>query len=103
MIEEWEEAERREAESNTPLARAAAEHAKWAARYRVLGECAVMVEAQKRRFSRNEASQTAKPGYEAAFEQEEANLEVLREMMRECRAESDRALRAIGEARFGGT
>lgn len=54
-------------------------------RYRVLGECLVLMEAQKRMMSRNECSEVAKPGFEAAFEEMEQRLCVLREMLRELR------------------
>lgn len=54
-------------------------------KYRVLRECLVLMEAQKRMFSRNEACQIAKEGYEKAFEEIEQNICVLRGMLREIR------------------
>lgn len=54
-------------------------------RYRVLSECLVMMEAQLRMMSKNQACQVAKDGYERAFEETNNNLCVLRAMLREVR------------------
>lgn len=67
-------------------------------RHKVLGECLTMTEAMKRRFSRNEAAQTAKDGYELAFAEENFRLGVLREMMLEQREIIDSCLREMGGA-----
>lgn len=67
--------------------------AKW--RYMVLGECATLLEASRRRMSVNEASQSPKDGYETAFEKEGERLECLREMMREYRSAMDVHLREM--------
>lgn len=54
-------------------------------RYKVLSECLVLMEAQKRMMSKNQACQIAKDGYEQAFEDVEQNICVLRAMLREVR------------------
>lgn len=54
-------------------------------RYRVLSECLVLMEAQKRMMSRNEANLLPKEGYERPFADIEQNLCVLRAMLREVR------------------
>lgn len=78
------------------LSRAYAEAAK---RYSVLGECVTVFEALRRRISRNEANQSAKEGYERAFDEETERLEILRQMMREIRTEMDMDLLAIQRAK----
>lgn len=67
-------------------------------RHAVLGECLVMVEALKRRFSSNEASQVPKEGYEKAFYGEAERLEVIREMMLEYRTQMERDYKTLGGA-----
>lgn len=52
-------------------------------RYEVLSECLVMVEAQARRFSKNEAMASPKLGYEKAWDEEQRKARVLREMILE--------------------
>lgn len=54
-------------------------------RYRALSVCVVLMEAQLRSFSRNEAMQMPKEGYERPFEETRQTLCVLREMLREVR------------------
>lgn len=54
-------------------------------RYRVLSECVVLMEAQLRMMSKNQARQVPKDGFERAFEELQQNLYVLREMLREVR------------------
>lgn len=54
-------------------------------RYRVLSECVILMEAQLRMMSKNQASQVPKDGYERAFEETSNNLCVLRAMLREVR------------------
>ena len=54
-------------------------------RYQVLSECLVMVEADIRRFSRNQAVINPLPGYEKAWEEARRKAAVLREMLRELR------------------
>ena len=54
-------------------------------RYRALSVCVVLMEAQLRAFSRNEAMQMPKEGYERPFEETRQTLCVLREMLREVR------------------
>lgn len=54
-------------------------------RYRVLSECLVLMEAQLRMMSRNEANQLPKEGYERPFAEIQQNLYVLRAMLREAR------------------
>lgn len=65
-------------------------------RYMVLGECLTMAEAFRRRFSRNEAAQVAKPGYEKAFDEEMKRVQVLQEILRETREEYEACGRALG-------
>lgn len=50
-------------------------------RYEVLGECLTMVEAIQRTFSRNQAMDEARAGYEAAWDEQRKKAQVLREMM----------------------
>lgn len=54
-------------------------------RYRALSVCVVLMEAKLRAFSRNEAMQMPKEGYERPFEETRQTLCVLREMLREVR------------------
>lgn len=54
-------------------------------RYTVLSECLVLMEAQKRAFSRNEAAQEAKTGYERPYAEADKRCRVVREMLREIR------------------
>jgi hypothetical protein len=68
-------------------------------RYQVLGDCVTLVEAYKRRISRNGANQSAKDGYERAFDEEDAALKVLRGMMIEQRTIADAAMQRIAEIR----
>lgn len=58
-------------------------------RYRVLSECLVLMEAQLRMMSKNQACLVAKDGYERAFEETGNNLCVLRAMLREVRYGTD--------------
>lgn len=54
-------------------------------RYNVLAKCLTLLEALRRSYSRNEASQVAKDGYERPFEELTQECCVLREMLREIR------------------
>lgn len=65
-------------------------------RYMVLSECLTMTEATKRRFSRNEAAQVPKEGYEKPFDEEQRRVEVLQEMLRELRLEIETSGRVLG-------
>lgn len=65
-------------------------------RYRVLSECLTMVEASLRRFSKNHALVSARPGYEQAWAEEKAKADELRKMMQEVRYAEDRAGRDAG-------
>lgn len=65
-------------------------------RYMVLGECLTMVEATRRRFSRNEAAQVAKEGYEKAFDEEQHRLEVLQDLLKETREVYEACGRVLG-------
>lgn len=53
--------------------------------YQVLSECLVMAEAMARRFSKNEAMTSPKPGYEKAWEEEKRKADILRGMIKEVR------------------
>jgi hypothetical protein len=64
-------------------------------RHMVLSECLLMVEAVRRRFSRNEAAMVPKEGYELAFDGEQRRLEVLQELLREERAVIVRCMRKL--------
>ena len=57
-------------------------------RYQVLSECLVMVEADVRRFSRNQAAVSPMPEYEAAWKASRRKAAVLREMLLELRYEA---------------
>ena len=65
-------------------------------RYMVLSECLTITEATKRRFSRNEAAQVPKEGYEKPFDEEQRRVEVLQEMLRELRLEIETSGRVLG-------
>lgn len=65
-------------------------------RYMVLSECLTMTEATKRRFSRNEAAQVPKEGYEKPFDEEQRRVEVLQDMLRELRLEIETSGRVLG-------
>lgn len=65
-------------------------------RYMVLSECLTMSEATKRRFSKNEAAQVPKEGYEKPFDEEQRRVEVLQEMLRELRQEIETCGRVLG-------
>lgn len=67
-------------------------------RHAVLGEYLVLVEALKRRFSSNEASQVPKEGYEKAFYGEAERLDVIREMMLEYRDQMEKDYKTLGGA-----
>lgn len=54
-------------------------------RYKALSECVVLMEAQLRVFSKNEALLTAKEGYERPFDETRQTLYTLKEMLREVR------------------
>ena len=54
-------------------------------KYEVLSECLTQVEAMVRRFSRNQAMISPRPGYEAAWAEEKKKQQVLQNMMREIR------------------
>lgn len=56
-------------------------------RYRVLGECLILMEAQRRIMSNNNASLSPREGYEQAFANIDADIRVLREMLTENRPE----------------
>lgn len=53
--------------------------------YEVLSECLTQVEAMVRRFSRNQAMISPRPGYEAAWTEEKKKQQVLQSMMRKIR------------------
>ena len=65
-------------------------------RYMVLSECLTITEATKRRFSRNEAAQVPKEGYEKPFDEEQRRVEVLQDMLRELRLEIETSGRVLG-------
>lgn len=65
-------------------------------RYMVLSECLTMTEATKRRFSKNEAAQVPKEGYEKPFDEEQRRVEVLQEMLRELRQEIETTGKVLG-------
>ena len=54
-------------------------------RYKALGACMTIIEANIRAFSRNQAALEPKEGYEAAFREEQENAACIREMMQEVR------------------
>lgn len=58
-------------------------------RYGVLAELLTVVEAQQRRFSRNQANVEAAEGYEKAYDAEHQKADIIREMMREERAKME--------------
>ena len=64
-------------------------------RHTVLSECITMAEAYCRRFSRNEAAQVAKEGYEAAFDGELRRKQVLQDILRETSERLDECRRAL--------
>lgn len=53
--------------------------------YQVLSECLILLEAQRRIMSNNNASLSPREGYEQAFANIDADIRVLREMMQETR------------------
>ena len=61
-------------------------------RYQVLGECLLIFEADRRRFSLNDTGFSPKPGYEDAYANTETRLEILRGILREERQIIDRGL-----------
>ena len=63
--------------------------------YVALGECLVLVEAQRRRFSKNECDREPKPGYEKAYDGETVRLQAIREVMEEIRAEDDQIVKRL--------
>lgn len=54
-------------------------------RYETLMECLTMIEAQVRRFSKNQTMMTPKPGYERAWNEENEKRAVIQQMIREIR------------------
>ena len=54
-------------------------------RYRALGECLIMFEAQQRMFSRNESMLWPKDGYERPWEEAKTRCRIIREMLQEVR------------------
>lgn len=64
-------------------------------RYMVLSECVTLAEAWVRRFSRNEAAQVAKEGYEKAFDEELRRKLVLQDIMRDVSEKIDACRRLM--------
>lgn len=54
-------------------------------RYEVLEEMQIMLEAEKRRYSRNHYMVQAKEGYEVPWEEADQKLQIVREMMIEAK------------------
>lgn len=58
-------------------------------RYTVLGDVLTIMEAVKRSFSRNGSNQSPREGYENAYMDVEARMQIIREMMIEERTKAE--------------
>jgi hypothetical protein len=65
------------------------------ARYTVISECVTLSEAWVRRYSKNEAAQVAKEGYEKPFQEELRRKQILQDILREIGEKIDDCRRAL--------
>ena len=84
-------------EERDPAMDAAVRYTRANDRYKVLSQCLEIFLTDKRRFSVNESAQSAKIGYEKAFDEAEHNALIVRQMMVEARTDAEKALQELGK------